>query len=73
MTRKTVKAQLHTPNRHKFVNLPVRIDNDQFITIRIGGSGQTVSLKPDEARKLADTLHDRVDRIDLQTRRGSKP
>ncbi|PLA27866.1 hypothetical protein [Corynebacterium coyleae] len=68
MAHKTVKAQLHTPDRHKFVNLPVRIDSDRFITVRIGNSGQTVSLKPDEARKLADTLHDRVDRIDLQNR-----
>ena len=66
MAHKTVKAQLHTPDRHKSVNLPVRIDSDRFITIRIGNSGQTVSLKPEEARKLADTLHDRVDRIDLQ-------
>lgn len=66
MAHKTVKGQLHTPDRRKFVNLPVRIDSSQFITIRIGNSGQTVSLKPDEARKLADTLHDRVDRIDLQ-------
>lgn len=66
MAQKTVKAQLHTPGRHKFVNLPVGIDSDRFITIRIGNSGQTVSLKPDEARKLADTLHDRVDRTELQ-------
>lgn len=66
MARSTVKAQLHTPDKRNFVNLPVRIDSDRFITIRIGGSGQTVSLKPEEARKLADTLHDRVDRIDLQ-------
>lgn len=73
MARKTVKAQLHTPDRHKFVNLPVRIDNQRFVTIRIGGSGQTVSLTPAEARKLADTLHDRVDRIDLRARRGNKP
>lgn len=65
MARTTVKAQLHTPDKRNFVNLPVRIDN-QYVTIRIGGSGQTVSLKPEEARKLADTLHDRVDRIDLQ-------
>lgn len=65
MARTTVKAQLHTPGRHKFVNLPVRIDSDRFITIRIGNSGQTVSLKPDEARKLADALHDRVDRTEL--------
>lgn len=66
MARTTVKAQLHTQDKRNFVNLPVRIDSDQFITIRIGNSGQTVSLKPGEARKLADTLHDRVDRIDLQ-------
>lgn len=66
MARTTVKAQLHTPDKRNFVNLPVRIDN-QYVTIRIGGSGQTVSLKPEEARKLADTLHDRVDRIDLQS------
>lgn len=68
MAQKTVKAQLRTPGRHRFVNLPVRIDSDRFITVRIGNSGQTVSLKPGEARKLADTLHDRVDRIDLQNR-----
>lgn len=65
MARTTVKAQLHTQDKRNFVNLPVRIDT-QYITIRIGNSGQTVSLKPEEARKLADTLHDRVDRIDLQ-------
>lgn len=66
MSRRTVKAQLHTPDKRNFINLPVRIDSSQFVTIRIGNSGQTVSLKPDEARKLADRLHDRVDRIDLQ-------
>lgn len=66
MSRRTVKAQLHTPDKRNFVNLPVRIDSSQFVTIRIGNTGQTVSLKPAEARKLADALHDRVDRTELQ-------
>ena len=67
MSSKTVKALLRTPERSKFINLPVHVNHTSrgsYIMARIGNTGQYVSLIPEQARKLADTLHDRVDQIE---------
>ncbi|WP_259810506.1 hypothetical protein [Corynebacterium sanguinis] len=40
------------------------------MSVRIGNTGQVVSLRADQARKLADTLHDRLDQIDNNDPKG---
>lgn len=70
MRQPTVKARYLSEVETRWVNLPVKITENHagepFLTVRLGGTGAVLSMKPEEARRLADKLHDRLDEIDNQ-------
>lgn len=74
MSARTVKAKLYSDQGAPFINLPIRVTTSRtgqhFVSVRIGNTGQVVSLRADQARKLADTLHDRLDQIDNNDPKG---
>lgn len=68
MGARTVKAKLYTEKGAPFINLPIKLSTSRtgrhYISVRIGNTGQAVTLRPDQARLLADKLHDKLDEID---------
>lgn len=77
MPAKTVKAKWRLANSvSKFTNIPVTIHTaatgKTYIGMRIGSSGNLLSLRPDQARLLADHLHDRADQVDELNRKGNR-
>jgi len=64
----TPKALISTaPHRPRFGNIVpsvVTIDGEAFVAVRVGTTGITATLTPDNARKLADRLHDNADTVD---------
>lgn len=77
MSERTVKCLWRLANDPaKYMNLPVRVDRTRsgtsYVGIRVGGTGNYLSLRADEARKLADHLHDRADQVDELNRKGNR-